>query len=120
MAKEFKISNMVDTKDAKQIEALASFSKSEIDNADNVGFFTRIIQEFIPDFLKSTIVPIDTYFDKKKSQLVIKFRINDCYDVEIVVSCDAMDDNDTYVHYMKIKFPDGVVRKITYESTNCL
>ena len=118
--KDFKISEMVDSKNKDQISALIAYSKSEIDNGDNVGVFTKIIQEFIPDFLKSTIVPVDTYYDKKKSQLIIKFRINDAYDVEIVITCNTTDENDTYVHYMKIKFPDGITRKFTYESTQSM
>lgn len=122
MSKEFKMTDaMVNNGEGN---ALSDLAKSELDKSDNVGFFTRILSGFIPDFLKSKIVPVDTYFDKKKSQFVIKFEINTSsggsYKVHIAISCAPQDEYDSYTHFMKVHFPDGVIRKFTYESTQSL
>ena len=62
MSKEFKMSDVMVEDSAN---ALSTLAKTELDNSGNVGFFTKILSGFIPDFLKAKINPVDTYFDKK-------------------------------------------------------
>lgn len=98
-------------------------NKVKQDTDSNVSFLSKIVNLLIPDIFKSNICPDDCYYDTKNNTFEVKFLVNapgGHYNVHISVSCMPKDKNDTYVHFLKIKFPDGVVRKITYESKNML
>ena len=119
--KEFEMTSVIDNE--KKIEGSAKLMELGIETNENVNFFTKLINNLIPDIFKSKIIANDTYFDMEKNTFNIKFYIeapSGRYDLHISISCMPRDKNDTYVHFMKIQFPDGVSRKFTYESTSGL